>query len=85
MNIHDTNKMGANIKIVKTNKAIVCGVKELKGCEIEAKDLRGGAGLVLAGLIAEGKTTVNNASFIDRGYENFEKVLTKLGAKVKRL
>ena len=83
--VSQLNKMGANIKVVKSNKAIVNGVEELKGCEIEAKDLRGGASLVLAGLCASGKTIVNNVNFIDRGYENFEKVLTKLGAKVKRL
>ena len=55
-------------------------------CEtLQAKELRGGASLVLAGLVANGKTKVENVEFIDRGYENLEKMLSSLGAKIRRV
>ena len=52
--------------------------------QVKAKDLRGGAGLVLAGLVADGKITVENVELIDRGYEQFEEMLSSIGAKIKR-
>ena len=67
---NDLVKMGADIEICGKN-AIIKGVKTLQGKEVEAKDLRGGAALVIAGLMAEGKTVVNNAFHIQRGYEDF--------------
>lgn len=76
-------KMGANINI-KDNVAIVKGVKTLKGCEITARDLRGGAALVLAGLQAEGQTTLYGIRHIERGYFNFEGKLRSLGAQIIR-
>jgi len=76
-------KMGANITI-KNQTAYVLGVKKLFGAEVYAKDLRGGAALVLAGLCAEGYTTVYDVYHIDRGYENLEKKLSLLGADIKR-
>ena len=76
-------KMGAKITL-KDRMAIVRGVPKLYGGEVEARDLRGGAGLVLAGLVAEGKTIVHNAHFIDRGYERFEDKLQMLGVNVLR-
>ncbi|MBR4998657.1 MAG: UDP-N-acetylglucosamine 1-carboxyvinyltransferase, partial [Clostridia bacterium] len=78
-------KMGADIKIINSHKVIVNGVENLNGCSVEAKDLRGGASLVLAGLVAKGKTTVNNIHFIDRGYDGLEKVLSELGANIRRI
>lgn len=75
-------KMGANIK-GDNMKAIINGKTNLVGKEITAKDLRGGAALVLAGLIASGKTTINDVDFILRGYENIINKLTKVGAKIK--
>ncbi|MBQ8615311.1 MAG: UDP-N-acetylglucosamine 1-carboxyvinyltransferase [Clostridia bacterium] len=78
-------KMGARIKSKNSNKAIVEGVETLNATEIEAKELRGGASLVLAGLVANGKTIVKNIEFIDRGYENLEKMLNSLGAKIRRV
>ena len=64
--------------------AIVRGVQTLRGVEVFAGDLRGGASLVLAGLVADGITKVYNPHFIDRGYEDFEYKLRSLGANIKR-
>ena len=77
-------KMGANI-ILRDRVAVVKGVEELTGAPVDATDLRAGAGLVLAGLKANGYTTINNVYHIDRGYENFENILTSLGANIKRI
>jgi len=77
-------KMGANI-ILRDRVAVVKGVGELTGAPVEATDLRAGAGLVLAGLKAKGYTTINNAYHIDRGYEQFENLLSNLGADIKRI
>ncbi len=74
-------RMGANIS-VDGRTAIVKGVKELRGVEVTSKDLRGGAALILAGLVAQGETIVDNSKHIERGYENIEKTLTNLGAKI---
>lgn len=76
-------KMGAKIT-TRDRMAIVRGVKSLSGAEVVASDLRGGAGLVLAGLSAKDKTIVQNISFIDRGYEQFENKLKMLGADIER-
>ena len=76
--------MGANITIVNSNVVEVAGVSKLKSAEVIAKDLRGGAALVLAGLIANGETIVKNIKFIDRGYEQLEVMLGKLGANIIR-
>ncbi len=77
-------KMGANI-ILRDRVAVVRGVEELMGAPVDATDLRAGAGLVLAGLKANGYTTINNVEHIDRGYENFENILTGLGVNIKRI
>ena len=76
--------MGANIT-VKDRTAVVTGVEKLYGASVNATDLRGGVGLVLAGLVAEGYTTVNKIHHIDRGYYKIEEELTKLGADIKRV
>ena len=77
-------RMGANI-IVKDNLAIITGEKTLYGATVEASDLRAGASLVLAGLIAKGYTTIENVHHIDRGYEQLELTLQSLGADIKRI
>ncbi len=77
-------RMGANIEIDE-HIAIIRGVKKLYGAPIMASDLRGGAALVLAGLVAKGETTVNRVYHIDRGYENIENKLKNLGAKIERI
>ena len=76
--------MGANIE-VGGKTASVTGVEKLQGAEVEAHDLRAGAALVIAGLSAEGVTTVRNIHFIERGYENLVEKLTALGADIRRV
>jgi len=80
--ISELTKMGAKITI-EGKTAIVKGVPKLLGATVEAKDLRGGAALVLAGLVAEGYTTVEGVTYIERGYENFVENLRKLGASIE--
>jgi UDP-N-acetylglucosamine 1-carboxyvinyltransferase len=77
-------KMGADI-VVKDRTAFVRGVEKLHGADVEAKDLRGGVALVIAGLAAQGLTTVRDIHYIDRGYDRFEDTLKSLGADIKRL
>lgn len=80
----ELRRMGANIKI-DGRTAIVRGVPALTGALVEAKDLRAGAALVLAGLAAEGTTYVNGIHHIDRGYESIERDLSILGAQIERV
>ena len=75
--------MNANI-ITEGRTAIIKGVPKLYGAEVVATDLRGGAGLVLAGLVADGYTTISNISQITRGYESIETDLNLLGADIER-
>jgi UDP-N-acetylglucosamine 1-carboxyvinyltransferase len=82
--VPELRKMGAKILIIDKT-AIITGVPKLHGAKVEATDLRGGAGLVIAALGAEGKTEIEKISYIDRGYENFEDTLTALGANIKRV
>ena len=82
--VEELKKMGAQIKIRNNKSVLVKGVKQLFGSTVSAKDLRGGASLVLAGLIAKGKTIVKNIHHIDRGYDRLEENLSSLGAKIKR-
>ncbi|MGB9809666.1 MAG: UDP-N-acetylglucosamine 1-carboxyvinyltransferase, partial [Caldanaerobacter sp.] len=77
-------RMGADIK-VEGRVAVVKGVEKLMGAKVVAKDLRGGAALIIAGLGAEGTTVVEGAEHIDRGYENIEKALRGLGADIVRI
>ena len=77
-------KMGANIT-VKDRTAVIRGIEKLYGASVNATDLRGGVGLVLAGLSAEGYTTVNKVNHIDRGYFQLENQLASLGADIKRI
>ena len=84
MHIPELNRMGANIH-VDGNVAVINGGQEYSGAEVMASDLRAGASLVLAALVAEGETVVNRIYHIDRGYENLEGKLSKLGAKIERI
>ena len=83
MHIAELNRMGANIRREGSN-AIVQGVKILKGAPVMASDLRASAALVIAGLAAEGKTEVHRIYHLERGYENLDEKLIKLGAKIYR-
>lgn len=82
-NIYDTNRMGASI-IVKNNKiAKVKGITPLQGKNVTATDLRGGASMLICGLIADGTTTIDNIKYILRGYDDICGKLTKVGAKIE--
>jgi UDP-N-acetylglucosamine 1-carboxyvinyltransferase len=84
MHVAELNRLDANISMNK-NIATVTGVKSLSGAEIMATDLRASATLVLAGLAAQGQTTISRIYHIDRGYERIEEKLNKLGADIKRI
>ena len=84
MHVQELQRLGADIRL-KGNTAIVRGVQRLTGAPIMATDLRASASLVLAGLVAEGVTTVDRVYHIDRGYEIIEEKLGALGARIKRI
>ncbi len=81
--VDELRRMGADVRM-KDNMALIHGQDHLTGAPVEASDLRAGAALVLAGLCAEGKTEVYGTEYIERGYENLEAKLSKLGARIKR-
>ena len=76
--------MGAHITS-QGKMAFFEGVDELIGAPVYATDLRAGAALLIAGIIAKGKTEIHNIKYIDRGYENIEDKFRKLGAKIERV
>lgn len=81
--VEELTRMGAKIKL-EGRLAVIRGVKKLIGANVYARDLRGGAALVLAGLAAEGETVINGVKHIDRGYEGIEQKLLNVGAQIKR-
>lgn len=83
MHVQELQRMGANID-VQGNTALVQGVSALEGASVMATDLRASAGLVLAGLVADGETVIDRIYHLDRGYEKLEEKLNQLGAKVRR-
>ncbi len=83
MHVQELQRMGADIN-VEGNTALVKGIHQLEGANVMATDLRASAGLVLAGLVADGETVIDRIYHLDRGYELLEEKLTKLGAKVRR-
>ena len=80
--VAELKKMGARITI-EGKTAVIKGVRKLSGAKVKSTDLRGGACLVLAGLVAKGTTEVTNIEYILRGYEQLDEKLNKLGAKVR--
>ncbi|MEV8522062.1 UDP-N-acetylglucosamine 1-carboxyvinyltransferase [Dyella marensis] len=84
MHAHELQRLGADIRL-EGNTAIIKGVDKMSGAPIMATDLRASACLVLAGLVADGDTTVDRVYHIDRGYENIEEKLGVLGARIRRL
>jgi len=84
MHVAELKRMGADIKL-KDKSAIIKGVDKLTGAPVMASDLRASASLVIAGLMAEGETTVSRLYHLDRGYEHFVDKLTGVGAKLKRV
>lgn len=83
IHISELNRMGSKI-FLEGNSAIVTGVKRLSGAPVMASDLRASAALVLAGLVAEGRTDVHRVYHLDRGYERIEEKFNSLGAKIWR-
>jgi len=81
----ELRKMGADIEIVDPHRAFVFGKTPLKGLRIESWDIRAGASLIIAGLLARGQTTIENIYQIDRGYEKIDERLQELGADIKRV
>ena len=81
---NELNKMGANI-INQGKSAVFTGVDKLYGSPVEATDLRAGAALIVAGIVASGETSITNIYHIDRGYENIEDKFRKLGANIQRV
>ncbi len=84
MQVPELRRMGADIH-QERNHSLIRGVKKLTGANLKASDLRAGASLVVAALMANGYSEIENLSHIDRGYENFEAKLCKLGANVERV
>jgi UDP-N-acetylglucosamine 1-carboxyvinyltransferase len=83
MHVQELQRMGAQIRL-SGNTAVVTGVDKLMGAPVMATDLRASASLILAGLAAEGETTVERVYHVDRGYERIEEKLSMLGADIKR-
>jgi UDP-N-acetylglucosamine 1-carboxyvinyltransferase len=84
MHVQELLRIGADIH-VEGNTAVVRGLPVLTGAQMMATDLRASASLILAGLVAEGETTINRIYHIDRGYESIEEKLSKLGANIQRI
>ena len=83
MHVSELNRLGANIRI-KNDTAFIQGEQKFKGAQVMASDLRASVSLVLAGLCAEGTTTINRVYHLDRGYEKIEETLGKCGPKITR-
>lgn len=81
-NVEYLNKMGSNIEIINNQRIKVKGSTDLIGTEVQATDLRAGAALILAGLIAEGETVITNIEHVLRGYENIVEKLNGIGAEI---
>jgi UDP-N-acetylglucosamine 1-carboxyvinyltransferase len=84
MHVQELQRMGAQIQL-NGNTAMITGVEHLTGAPVMATDLRASAGLILAGLVAEGETIVERIYHVDRGYERIEEKLSALGADIKRV
>jgi UDP-N-acetylglucosamine 1-carboxyvinyltransferase len=82
--VAELSKMGANAMILDPHRAVIHGPTPLRGTEIRSLDLRAGATLLIAGMIASGETIIHDAEVIDRGYENIDTRLAALGALIQR-
>jgi UDP-N-acetylglucosamine 1-carboxyvinyltransferase len=83
--LHELRKMGADIEITDPHRALIFGKTELIGNKISSSDIRSGAALILASLIAKSKNTIENISQIERGHEKIEEKLRKLGAQIEKI
>ncbi|PLQ01140.1 UDP-N-acetylglucosamine 1-carboxyvinyltransferase [Cupriavidus pauculus] len=84
MHVQELNRLGANIT-AEGNTAVVTGVPRLSGANVMATDLRASASLVIAGLVADGETTIDRIYHLDRGYDRMEDKLSAVGAKIRRI
>jgi UDP-N-acetylglucosamine 1-carboxyvinyltransferase len=84
MHVQELARLGADIKL-QGDTATVKGVKQLRGAQVMATDLRASVSLVIAGLMAEGTTTINRVYHLDRGFERLEQKLSRCGAEVERI
>ena len=85
MYVDELTRMGACMRVVEGNSAVIEGVEKLTGAIVRALDLRCGAALVVAGLMADGYTTVEHIEYVDRGYEKFAQKLCELGAAMEKV
>jgi UDP-N-acetylglucosamine 1-carboxyvinyltransferase len=84
MHVSELKRMGGNL-VLDGSKINVRGVEQINGAEVMATDLRASSSLIIAGLMAKGKTTINRVYHLDRGYENLEDKLKNCGVKIKRI
>jgi UDP-N-acetylglucosamine 1-carboxyvinyltransferase len=82
--VDELRRMGADIR-VDGDTTIITGVPQLSGAPVEAVDIRAGAAMVVAGLVAQGETEITNLENLDRGYDGLEEKLRGLGANVRRV
>ena len=85
MHCKELNKMGADIQVISNHICKVNGVEKLHAAKTTCPDLRGGAALILAALVGEGQSEINNIYHVERGYENIEGVLNNLGANMTKI
>ncbi|MEK7672682.1 MAG: UDP-N-acetylglucosamine 1-carboxyvinyltransferase [Patescibacteria group bacterium] len=83
--LFELEKMGAHVEFLNPHQALIIGPKKLKNVPISSWDIRAGAAMVIAALIAEGSTEISNINYIDRGYENFDEKLRNIGADIQRV
>jgi len=83
--LFELEKMGAKVEFLNPYQAIIIGPAKLRGLPIASCDIRAGAAMVLAALVADGETELNNVYYIDRGYERLDEKLRSLGAKIERV
>ncbi|MFH1533529.1 MAG: UDP-N-acetylglucosamine 1-carboxyvinyltransferase [Nitrospirota bacterium] len=83
--LFELEKMGAHVEYLNPHQALIIGPTDLKGLPISSCDIRAGAAMVIAALIASGETEISNINYIDRGYEDLYKKLSNLGADMKRV
>ena len=83
--LFELEKMGAHVEFLNPHQALIIGPKKLHGTAISSWDIRAGAAMVIAALMAEGETEIANINYIDRGYENLEGKLRSIGAEIKRV
>ncbi len=83
--LYELEKMGAHVEVLNAHEALIIGPATLRGRQVASNDIRAGAAMVLAGLCAEGETTVTDVRYIERGFDRLDEKLTSLGASIERI